>query len=580
MYIGLGGDYLENTGGVLDLLINVPEELKSKIINNYDYEDPLLSRIEIIVLYSGTAENLRTKVEAIGGTFEDLGFGYGIITIAGNRITELSSIREISYIELPKNLYLSFEPSNRASCVIEANSIYNLYGEGVLVGFIDSGIDYVNTAFRTADGQTRIDYIYDLDANGATYNREQINEALKSANPYSIVPHMDRIGHGTHVAGIACAGGNIPTRYYGVAPRSSIAMVKMTREIRGTNGKSTQLMRGIKFLIDKSNELNKPLVINISFSTNDGAHNGGSLLEQYISIVASIQRITIVIAAGNEGGKAHHVGGNLSRSNRIQFNVGAEERVIIINLYKSFLKDVTLKLTAPNGDTTENLRLINSINAGRLRTNQFFIYNTGPRPFNIDGEIIIVIAGVGESFITNGVWTMEMVSSTTYRGTYDMWLPITEGLSADTRFLNPRINNTVGIPGTVRNIITVGSYNYANYTISSFSGRGNAILNPVKPDLVAPGENIESTTPSGGFEPRSGTSMSTPQVAGASALLMEFGIVDGRDPYLYGERLKYFLLKGANRNRVDIEYPDNTWGYGTLCVAEALEVWEREVASR
>lgn len=567
---------METAGGNLNLLMNVPRELRDKIINSYNFEDPEASSVELIILYGANPESLREKVEALGGTFEDLSYGYGIITIPGSKIPELFSIREIDYIELPKNLYLSYEPSNRASCILEVNSRYNLYGEGILVGFIDSGIDYLNPAFRTETGETRIEYIYDLSLDRAVYDKNQINEAIKSSNPSSIVPHMDFIGHGTHVAGIACAGGNIPKEYYGVAPKSSIAMVKMARESNQANGKSTQLMRGIKFLIDKAYELNKPLVINISFSTNDGAHNGESLLEQYISVVANSQRVTIAIAAGNEGGKAHHAGGLLDRTQKIQFNVGMNERVLIIELYKSFLNDVTLKLISPSGRETGEMRLVNIINSGSLLRDMYFVYNTGPTPFNIDGEIIIVIAGVGDGFITNGIWTMELKTITSYKGIYDLWLPIAEGLSADTRFLNPSINNTLGIPGTVENVVTVGSYNFLNYTISPFSGRGNFELNPVKPDLVAPGENIVSTTANGGFEPLSGTSMATPAVAGAAALLMEFGIVKGNDPYLYGERLKYFLLKGAKRSRVDILYPDNTWGYGTLCVEDAISVWENE----
>lgn len=567
---------METAGGNLNLLMNVPRELRDKIINSYDYEDPEASSVELVILYGANPQSLSEKVGALGGTFEDLGYGYGIITVPGNKIPELFGIREIDYIELPKNLYLSYEPSNRASCILEVNSRYNLYGEGVLVGFIDSGIDYLNPAFRTETGETRIEYIYDLSLDRAIYDKNQINEAIKSSNPSAIVPHMDFIGHGTHVAGIACAGGNIPKEYYGVAPKSSIAMVKMARESNQANGKSTQLMRGIKFLIDKAYELNKPLVINISFSTNDGAHNGESLLEQYISIVANSQRVTIAIAAGNEGGRAHHAGGLLEGTQKIQFNVGMNEKVLIIELYKSFLNDVTLKLISPSGRETGEMRLVNIVNSGSLLRDMYFVYNTGPTPFNIDGEIIIVIAGVGDGFITNGIWTMELKTITNYKGIYDLWLPIAEGLSADTRFLNPSINNTLGIPGTVANVVTVGSYNFLNYTISPFSGRGNLELNPVKPDLVAPGENIVSTNANGGFEPLSGTSMATPAVAGAAALLMEFGIVKGNDPYLYGERLKYFLLKGAKRSRVDILYPDNTWGYGTLCAEDAISVWENE----
>jgi subtilisin family serine protease len=571
---------VQKIDGLLNLLINVPEDIKNKVIYGYGIGDIEQTGIELVILYSGTPDVISEEINAIGGTFEDLGFGYGIINILASDIEKLLSIKEINYIELPKNLYLSFEPSNRASCITEVNTNYGLEGEGILIGFIDSGIDYVNQSFRLENGDTRIDYIYDLDEGRRVYTREEINTALRSPDPYSLVPHSDRVGHGTHVAGIASAGGNIQRRFYGVAPKSSIAMVKMTREIGGRGAKSTQLMRGIKFLVDRAYELNKPLVINISFSTNDGAHTGNSLLEQYISIVSTVQRVNIVVAAGNEGDRAHHIGGELGESQEIRFNVGIDERVLIIQLFKSFLKDINLNLISPSGASSGELRLSNALNRGRIGNTEYFIFNTGPTPFSIDGEIIIVLSGVGEGTISSGIWTMEMTTNANVQGSYDMWLPIAEGLNITTRFLRPSTDNTVGIPGTVPDVITVGSYNFVNSTISSFSGRGNAELNPVKPDIVAPGENIESSTPGGGFEPRSGTSMAAPQVAGACGLLMEFGILEGNDPYLYGQRLKYFLLKGANRSRIDVKYPNNSWGYGTLCLAGALRVWNNEVASR
>lgn len=571
---------MQKIDGLLNLLINVPEDIKNKVIYGYGIGDIEQTGIELVILYSGTPDVISEEINAIGGTFEDLGFGYGIINILASDIEKLLSIKEINYIELPKNLYLSFEPSNRASCITEVNTNYGLEGEGILIGFIDSGIDYVNQSFRLENGDTRIDFIYDLDEGRRVYTREEINTALRSPDPYSLVPHSDRVGHGTHVAGIASAGGNIQRRFYGVAPKSSIAMVKMTREIGGRGAKSTQLMRGIKFLVDRAYELNKPLVINISFSTNDGAHTGNSLLEQYISIVSTVQRVNIVVAAGNEGDRAHHIGGELGESQEIRFNVGIDERILIIQLFKSFLKDINLNLISPSGASSGELRLSNALNRGRIGNTEYFIFNTGPTPFSIDGEIIIVLSGVGEGTISGGIWTMNMTTNENVQGSYDMWLPIAEGLNVTTRFLRPSTDNTVGIPGTVPDVITVGSYNFVNSTISSFSGRGNAELNPVKPDIVAPGENIESSTPGGGFEPRSGTSMATPQVAGACGLLMEFGIVEGNDPYLYGQRLKYFLLKGANRSRIDVKYPNNSWGYGTLCLAGALRVWTNEVASR
>ncbi|MEG2018489.1 MAG: S8 family peptidase [Clostridium sp.] len=571
---------MEKSDGLLNLLLNLPQGIRAKLSGIYGQETIESQQIELIILYGNNRDAVNAQVQALGGTFEDLGFGYGIVTVNINVVRDVANIREILYIELPKNLFLSFEPSNRAACVTEAAQIYGLNGNGILIGFIDSGIDYTHPAFRDTNGETRIDYIYDLDDNGRIYTREEINRALNSPDPFSIVPHVDRIGHGTHVAGIACAGGNIERRYIGVAPQSSIAMVKMTREGLTNYAKSTQLMRGIRFLVTRADELNKPLVINISFSTNDGAHDGQSLLEQYIETISNLERVTIVIAAGNEGDKAHHIGGQITNELRINVNIANEERAIIFQLYKTFLRDVNLDIIAPNGSRTGVLRLTRSFTEGSIRTDAYYIYNSGPTPFNINGEIIISLVAQSE-FLSAGVWTLVMTSAQTrIRGSYDIWLPIAEGLNPNTRFLNPTIYNTVGIPGTVPAVITVGSYNYINGNISAFSGRGNEILVPVKPDIVAPGENIEAPIPGGGYDSLSGTSMATPCVAGGAAQLMQWGLIMGRDPYLYGQRLKYFLLKGARRIRTDVEYPGPTWGYGTLCVRNAIEVWNEEVASR
>ena len=316
-------------------LLGTLKKLPAEILNKLNIASTYLNKsaddlIEVVIISGEAVDKIRQTVDNLGGTYEDLGYNFGLVKIPVDKIVDLTLSPVIQYIELPKSLYLTDAQANRASCVQTAQGAYDLLGEGVLVGFIDTGIDYTHPAFRNADGTTRIEYIYDLYEGGKIYNRSQINEALKSSNPYSIVSSTDVAGHGTHVAGIACAGGNIDSKYYGVAPESSIAMVKVARSQFAL---STQIMRGIKFLIDKSRELNTPLAINISLSTNDGAHNGSSLLEQYISTIAAIERVTIVIAAGNEGEAAHHVGGNLEDINEVYFNVSSDESTVVLNLF-------------------------------------------------------------------------------------------------------------------------------------------------------------------------------------------------------------------------------------------------------
>ncbi|MBX9137373.1 S8 family peptidase [Clostridium sp. K12(2020)] len=526
------------------------------------------SEIEVSIISGASPSEISKIVENLNGKYVDLGYGYGIAEIPIENLVALATSPEIQYIELPKSLYADDYESNRASCITQLNSS-EFNGKGVLIGFIDTGIDYTHPAFRNPDGTTRIEYIYDLDEGGKVYTKEQINEALKSSDPYSIVNSTDITGHGTHVVGIACAGGKIDKQYYGVAPESSIAMVKVARSRFAL---STQIMKGIKFLIDKGKELNMPLAINMSLSTNDGAHNGSSLLEQYISTVSATERVTIVIAAGNEGEAAHHVGGTLEEVNDVYFNISSDESIVVINLYKSILPQLSIELISPYGIGTGEILVKEGVNEGTIGNSRYSIYLTGPKPFDVSGEIGIILTGIN-GFVSSGQWKITLRKLNKYDGNFDMWLPISEGLNVNTKFLEPVVYNTLGIPATVKNVISVGSYNYLVDIISPFSGRGEKYNGQyIKPDIVAPGEGIYSSIPNRAFDKKTGTSMATPQVTGAAALMMQWGIVNGNDPYLYGERVKYFLILGSKKTRQDIEYPDAGWGYGELCLRESINL--------
>lgn len=550
----------------LGLIQNIPRPLLAKLGINYNVSKSG-NKIEVSIISGDTPANVKKVVEDLGGSYDDLGYGFGIVDIPIENIAKLASSPSIGYVELPKQLYTTDFQSNRAACVNVARDIYGIQGEGVLIGFIDSGIDYTHPAFRNDDGTTRIDYIYDLSTEAKVYDRNDINNALKASDPFSVVPSRDTVEHGTHVAGIACAGGRINPQYYGVAPKSSIAMVKGTR---GNFALSSNIMRGLKFLIDSGKVLGKPLAVNISLSTNDGAHNGTSLLERYISTVAILERVTIAIAAGNEGDAAHHIGGELEKQNKISINVARDEPGIVLNLYKPVLSDISIRITSPTAATSGEIIVREGYFEGIIGRDRYQVFYSGPKPFDIIGEITIAILTNGQ-YISEGQWEVRISLINEYGGVYDMWLPISEGLNIRTKFLQPTVLNTLGIPATVTNIIAVGSYNYVTNNISSFSGRGRpTVYQHIRPDLVAPGENIMSTIPNRSFDSKSGTSMATPHVAGIAALMMEWGILRGNDPYLYGERLKYYLAISATRNRPDVTYPDASWGYGEVCLNAAI----------
>ena len=560
---------MENKAKVgIDFINTIPKQILTSLIEQYS---PNNGEIELVVLYGDNFLRFKNSVDAIGAKVEDLGYGFGILIIKVNDLNRIIELEGLQYIELPKILYTSAYDSNRASCIPSVWNNYNLTGEGILVGFLDTGIDYTHNAFKDDEGNTRIEYIYDLE-NGVVYDKNKINEALKSEDPFSIVPEIDLSGHGTHVAGIACAGGNINFDNYGVAYKSSIAMVKITGENSLRAALSTQLMRGLKFLMDKSNEINKPLVVNISLSTNDGSHNGSSLLEKYIQTFTQLQKAVIVVAAGNEGNSAHHVGGKMKKEEDLDLNIGDGEKGIILDFFKPVLVDVSVEVISPTGISTGPMGLSESYKERFVGREKIVVYSTGPKPFDIQGQTTISILPLGDT-ITSGGWRIIVRKLNNYEGYFDVWLPIAEGLNERTRFLQPSVYNTLGIPATVEGVISVGSYNFLNNNLSAFSGRG--VVRPewlIKPDLVAPGENILSTVEEQGFDTKSGTSMAAPQVSGICALLFEWVIIRNNDPFLYGERIKYYLIKGAKRTIFGEAYPNPDLGYGFVCLDRTMEL--------
>lgn len=564
---------------LLNLLINLPPELYEKIVDLSSSSQFLTNKVELEVLIGDNVDNVRQAVDNIGGTFENLGYGYGIITLPVDKIKDISKVRGIYYLELPQVLFTSSLDSNRAVCVPEVWQVDKLTGAGVLIGFIDTGIDYTLPAFRTEKGGTRIEYLYDLSQQGKVWNKKQIDEALLSSDPYAIVNFSDSTGHGTHVAGIACAGGNINRENYGVAYDSSIAMVKITGAEGINFSLSTQILRGIRFLIDRSRELNIPLVINLSWSSNDGAHNGSSILEQYINTVSSVERLSFVVSAGNEGDKAHHVGGDLKDVINIGMNVSSGENGVIMQFYKPLLADVSVEVINPSGNSSGIVKIQQGYKNITVGGDRFLYYYTGPKPFNINGEIIITLVSPSGP-LTSGQWNIRLTTEGPDRGRFDIWMPTAERLNPSTRFLQPDVFNTLGIPATVENVISVGSYNYLTNTISTFSGRGIYGNGFIKPDVIAPGENITSFLPGGNTGPKSGTSMAAPHVSGICALIMQWGIVQGSDPFLYGDRLRYYLLRGAKRIRREESYPNPTWGYGVVCAKDAVDMAKLSVGGR
>lgn len=491
-------------------------------------------------------------------------------------VNELDLINKIKN-EIGDNIYFDFSypikfddiNSNFNSCVFELSNSKDLTGEGVVIAFIDTGIDYTLNAFRNEDGTTRIKYMYDPNTN-ILYNSEEINIALKLEDPFSLIDENDLKGHGTAVASVACAGGNIERNLYGVATKSQIISVNTTTNIDSTETLFHTVIKALDFLLKKQKEENFPLVVNMSFSTNFGAHTGRSILEEYVSSFAMNPNISVVVSAGNEGGAAHHKSGRItSEGEEINIEISGEHKSIPISLYKGILTDLYIKIISPKTGSSQLIRLFEGIQTIKLGGDSVIILFTGPNSYNVQGDIQIIINADKDNYIEQGIWTIQIILANEYESEYNMWLPITESIGNKTRFLDPDNYNTLGSPATVFNVISVGSYNYRTETVSLFSGRGSLNDFNIKPDVLAPGEEVRVIYPGGRISTVSGTSFSAPVVAGICALLMEWGIVKKNKKNLYGEVIKYFLIRGATRIR-DIKYPNNSYGYGFVCASRSF----------
>lgn len=569
---------------VLNLALSVDdaERRKSEELNvGYD---PVDNTWEIIVKYSGDLQEIMDIYPEI--QIVPLITEYAIVNLPQRLIIPLSEFPQIEYIEKPKTLYFGVNQGKSASCVsgVQGRNHSNLSGQGVIVAVIDSGIDYTHPDFINEDGTTRILSLWDqtIPGNppegyviGSEYTSEQINAALQADSidaRRELVPSVDTSGHGTSVAGIAAGNGRASDNsYVGVAPRSDLIIVKMGLPRGNSFPRTTELMRGIDYAVRKSIALNRPVAINLSFGNTYGSHSGDSLLETFINDISNLGRTSIIAGSGNEGSAGGHTSGILTQNQDVivQLSVGMNQTAFSVQLWK-YIDQFAIEITAPNGESSGILRSVGQTYHISLGDTNVYIYCGDPSPYSMSQEAYVDFVPVN-TYVDSGIWNFRIIPERVVNGTYDLWLPSSGVLNQTTRFFYPTPDTTLTIPSAARSVITVGAYDSRYQSYADFSGRGyTRVTNDVKPDLVAPGVNIMAPAVGGGYMSVTGTSFAAPFVTGAAALLMEMGIVQGVDPYLYGEKLKAYLIRGARQLSNESEYPNPRTGYGALCLEASL----------
>ena len=605
---------------MLNLSLEVSGETRERSLSldtGFDRENQTW---EIIVRYFGEGERLREAFPDSPIVF--LQAGYLIMEVTREELERLTAMPQVIYVEMPKAMHYQLDNGRRVSCITPLQregetapgpgdsfgsdnamarregarpdaARENLTGQGVLVAILDSGIDYSHPDFRDEEGNTRIawlwdqtltarreegerppeGFVYGVEFDGETINRALAAPTLQERN--AICPSRDTSGHGTHVAGIAAGNGRASEgRYRGVAYGSRLLVVKLGNVRDQGFPRTTQLMTAVTYCLRKAGQMGMPVAMNISIGNHYGSHAGDSLLETYIDEVCNQWRCNVIIGTGNEGASATHTSGNFRVNQQAELVVGAYETGVNVQLWKRYLDNVEIALETSGGEALGRMT-----EAGTYRftwgNTDIYVYFGLPSPYSIYQEIFFDFIP-RRTYLEEGVLYFRFTPRRLISGIYDLWLPAGGTQNRQTGFAYPTPETTLTIPSAASGAISVGAYNGRTREYAPFSGRGFTWERyQVKPDLVAPGVDITSCAPGGGYAVRSGTSMASPFVTGSAALLMEWGIVRGNDPYLYGQKMKAYLLGGTQNLHAEglaggETLPSEKVGWGALCAADGI----------
>lgn len=517
------------------------------------------------------------------------------------------SLAKYDYYSIPKLFTLLDTSSMEAAGILPVfqQPALNNRGEGVLIGLIDTGIDYLNPLFKNMDGTTRIAGIWDQtlpdDPNatppgvpdpwnqqmdihyGTAFTHQQINEALRSDRPLDIVPSTDTEGHGTFMAGIA-AGGPSPTGdFIGAAPKAAIGMVKLKPAKKYLRDfyliqedanayQENDIMMGIHYLSLLAEHLHMPLVLCISLGSNSGSHEGTTPLGYTLQDSSQSIGTVNVIAGGNETGLSHHYFGTLpsgQNSEDVEIRVAENERGFVAEFWSDITDLYTVGFISPSGETISRIPMT----LGRETRLTFLLESTV-----ITVSYIPTESGSGRQLIffrfenpTAGVWRIRVFNSLYLNGRYHIWLPVESFCRPETIFLRPNPDTTITNPGNARFPITISAYNHVDGSIYIHSSRGFTINERIKPDLAAPGVDVYGPTVSPvpdnnsdmPMTRKSGSSVSAAHAAGAIANLVSWGLIAGNDMTMSDASIRGYLVRGAGRTP-GYEYPNKEFGYGTL----------------
>ncbi|MBY6837989.1 peptidase S8 [Clostridium botulinum] len=565
-------------------MLRYESNIPRSVFHNVDYN-------HFIVQYQGKINDEALKKE--GYYIATINDKYAIISTKKDKKININDpiFSNIVYVKGTETYTLEeISPIDAAQVrSLQINLPLQLTGEGVVVGIIDTGIDYLSDEFMTLNGESRIECIWDqtivsekvdeieLVPYGALYLKDKINEAIRAyrqgKSPYDIVPSIDEIGHGTNMSGIIGATGKNP-ELKGVAPDCKFVVVKLIEDYSNKAQFKAQvpifnitaIFSALEFLYEHALKKSEPMVIYLPLGSNSGNHRGNGILAEYIESISNSRGIVVVTGAGNERSRAGHASGVISKAGEtrsIELNVSPNQKYLWVEIWVDPPNIMTVDIVSPSGENTGVVPAIINLSED---------YNFIFEKTSIKIEFYIPEENTGDELIRiqfydlqPGIWKIKLIANLVLDGTYNIWIP-QYGLSVGDTSLSPSDPfGTFTNPGGSTSIITVASYNQNNNNIVNYSGMSflNDYIDRV--DIAAGGVNAVTVAPNNSTTTVNGTSVSAAVVAGTCAMLFQWGIVEGNDPYMYSQTIKTYLTRGT-RQRPGDSYPNPEWGYGALDV--------------
>lgn len=535
----------------------------------------------ILVEYEGSGELV--KEEYNSNCFYPISYRFAVIFLTQGE-GEKVPYETMPFSVIPKCFGLmDMEALEEMGILRVRRSSLDLTGSGVLIGMVDTGIDYRNPMFRYEDGRSKIRSIWDQTERsesppegfyyGSEYGREQIEEALRSEDPLAIVPSMDRNGHGTFLAGVAAGRVDEEEGFSGAAPDAELVVVKLKeakKNLRDFNFlpesaiaySEVDIMMGLSYLGEIARREAKPIVICIGLGSNQGSHIGTTYLSDYINWLALRRGIVIVVAAGNEGNASHHYHGIIRNTREtVELKVGPRERGFAMELWGKAPNRFQIQIESPTGQMTEWIEA--GIRGSRsytflLERSQLYVDYLVVDPYSGDQGILFRFASPAE-----GIWKIAVAEPGSGEKEYDMWLPISGFVGEGTYFLQANPFTTITAPGNAGNPLTMSAYRQDNGALYLESSRGFTRNHLVKPELAAPGVAVKGPLLRNQFGTMSGTSVSAALTAGMAAVFLQWAVIERNDFLINTVGTKNYFIRGANRSE-DRSYPNREWGYGKV----------------